>query len=280
VASGTERCGEPGIDAQRRSLHSMWGRWSMERTFGPPDPRALLPACAQCCGCASRIGSALVPALQVARLLAYARREGKTPRRLALEEVCCKVGRLDLQKFRGAEPERYPCIAVATSDNPAGRPYRVVDGKHRIHRAAADWLMQRARWQSQSERHPAAAVAEAQQQQQLLTCAFIVFSVAELVASGALVLVPPWLLGRTSTSTGTDQLDSGSVDCVAWMRQNAAGLGLPDLSRVDVGAEASSASGGLERREGGADAPDGQAERLYPESREAAAAAERRPLLC
>lgn len=193
----------------------MWGRWSMHRTFGTPDSTGL-PMCLQRCFGPS-VCARLIPALQVARLLAYAQRRGKVAQQLPLDEVCCKVGRLNLQKFRSAQPDRYPCIAVETRDNPAGKPYRVLDGKHRIHRVVAEWLMQ----EQQQPRH---------QQPERIYCSFIVFSVSEVVAAEALVLMPTWLLGRTRVRDGEqEQLDSGTVDCVTWMRHNFAGLGLPPL---------------------------------------------------
>jgi hypothetical protein len=189
----------------------MWGRWSMRRTFGAPDS-SRLPMCLRCCG--PSVCARLIPALQVARLLDYAQRRGKVAQQLPLDEVCCKVGRINLQKFRGAQPDRYPCIAVETRDNPAGRPYRVLDGKHRIHRVVAEWLMQ-------EQQQP-------QRQSERIYCSFIVFSVSEVVAAEALVLMPTWLLGRTRVRDGEqEQLDSGTVDCATWVRHNAAGLGLP-----------------------------------------------------
>ena len=73
----------------------------MQRTLSAPQS-AMLQACLRC----------FVPALVVARLLSYARREGRAPQQLALDDVCFKVGHLDLQKFRTAVPGRYPCIAL------------------------------------------------------------------------------------------------------------------------------------------------------------------------
>ena len=210
LCGGVPRCGDPGIDAQRRSLHSMRARWAMGRTFGDPLAGLPLPACLRC---------RFIPALLVARLLDFARREGRVPQRLPLVELCFKVGRLRLEKFRAAQPERYPCIAVATTDNPAGRRYRIVDGKHRIHRTVADHLA--------SIRH--SELGQGQRVTRQLSCSCVVFTVADVLASGALVVVPPCVLPRNGGANPTDQLDSGSVDCAAWIQENAAALGLPDL---------------------------------------------------
>ena len=182
----------------------------MDRTFGEPLAGLPLPACLRC---------RCVPALLVARLLDFAQREGKVPTRLPLRELCFKVGRLHLQKFRAAEPERYPCIAVATTDNPAGRRYRIVDGKHRLHRVVADHLA------SLRDSDPEQGRGVAKE----LSCSCVVFTVADVLASGALVVVPPCVLPRNGGANPTDQLDSDSADCAAWIQENAAALGLPDL---------------------------------------------------
>jgi hypothetical protein len=205
MVCGVPRCGDAGVDTQRRSVHSMRARWSMDRTFGEPLAGLPLPACVRC---------RVVPALLVARMLDFARREGMVPQRLPLHELCFKVGRLHLQKFRAAEPERYPCIALATADNPAGRRYRIVDGKHRIHRVILEAIRS-----GELEQDPGVA--------QPLSCSCVVFTVADVLASGALVVVPPCILPRNGGTHPTDQLDSGTVNCAAWLQENAAALGLP-----------------------------------------------------
>ena len=56
--------------------------------------------------------------LLVHRLLLYARRTAKQPRQISLDQVCFKVGRLSLIKYRTADVS-FPCLAVATEENPA-----------------------------------------------------------------------------------------------------------------------------------------------------------------
>ena len=226
------RCGDPRIDAHRRSMHSMRGRWAMEATFGRPP----------LCPC--------TPCLLVHRLLLYARQQAMQPRRLPLHQVCFKVGRLNMRKFRSAEPHRFPCFAVETRDNPAGRPFRVIDGKHRIHRLVADHLSQ------------APASATPGGPDGVVWGSFIVFSVAELVASCALVLVPNHLFARQQGDP-EHQMDSGSTDCAAWLAANAQALGLTQLRELDA-AQAAAAAGGS--------GEEGGAEEVEEE--------ERHPLLC
>ena len=223
------RCGDPRIDAHRRSMHSMRGRWAMEATFGRPP----------LCPC--------TPCLLVHRLLLYARQQAMQPRRLPLHQVCFKVGRLNMRKFRSAEPHRFPCFAVETRDNPAGRPFRVIDGKHRIHRLVADHLSQ------------ASASATPGGPDGVVWGSFIVFSVAELVASCALVLVPNHLFARQQGDP-EHQMDSGSTDCAAWLAANAQALGLTQLRELDA-AQAAAAAGGS-GEEGGAE--EGEEEERHP----------------
>ena len=103
-----------------RGLHSMIGRWEMESMWGkPPEGK----------GFVVRIGP----------LLEYLRRSGKKPIEIFMSDVCVKTGIRSIERLRHADT-CYPCIVLESAENPAKRKYRMIDGKHRVHKLIARGL--------------------------------------------------------------------------------------------------------------------------------------------
>lgn len=41
-----------------------------------------------------------------------------------------------MERLRRADP-RFPCVVLAEAENPSDRSYRMIDGKHRVHKLVA-----------------------------------------------------------------------------------------------------------------------------------------------
>ena len=160
---------DPGVQNQLHAVHSMRGRgW----TANPW----------------SRVPPGFTLCLLVHRLIMLCQELGLQPQPLPLHQVCFKVGRLTSSKFRDADTT-IPCIAVRGAQNPGGTEYRVVDGKHRLHKLAAAGVQ---------------------------SAAFYVLSVTQ--AAAAVVLLPTCALQREPEG---DRLHSAEVDVGQWTRDNA-----------------------------------------------------------
>ena len=103
--------------SRARGLHSMIGRWEMASTWGkPPEGK----------GFVVRIGP----------LLERVMNEEKKAIEISMSDVCVKTGIRSLERLRNADT-RYPCLVLEGAENPSKRKYRMIDGKHRVHKLVA-----------------------------------------------------------------------------------------------------------------------------------------------
>ena len=95
----------------------MIGRWEMVSTWGkPPEGK----------GFVVRIGP----------LLERVMKTEKKAIEISMCNVCVKTGIRSLERLRNADT-RYPCLVLEGAENPSKRKYRMIDGKHRVHKLVA-----------------------------------------------------------------------------------------------------------------------------------------------
>ena len=103
--------------SRARGLHSMIGRWEIASTWGkPPEGK----------GFVVRIGP----------LLERVMKTEKKAIEISMSDVCVKTGIRSLERLRNADT-RYPCLVLEGAENPSKRKYRMIDGKHRVHKLVA-----------------------------------------------------------------------------------------------------------------------------------------------
>eukprot|EP00940_MAST-03C_sp_MAST-3C-sp2_P000481 g481.t1 len=107
-------CGR-NSDVSKMGFHTMIGRWSVPSLSAP----------------ASLGLSSIIAIEPLIRFIERSRRKEKV---LELKDICVKVGVRSLKRLYRANL-RYPCIVAVDTVNPAKRKYRMIDGKHRVHRA-------------------------------------------------------------------------------------------------------------------------------------------------
>lgn len=98
-------------------MHSMIGRWAMSSSWGePPDGK----------GFVIKIGPLIESMRSVKRVVVE----------IPMRDVCVKKGIRNVERLRRADIN-YPCIVLKDAENPARRKYRMIDGKHRVHKLVA-----------------------------------------------------------------------------------------------------------------------------------------------
>jgi len=78
----------------------------------------------------------LVCAVAIAPLVEYIKRRKREAKTIELADVCVKVGVRSKTRLERADT-KYPCIVAIDCENPARKMYRMIDGKHRVHRAVS-----------------------------------------------------------------------------------------------------------------------------------------------